>query len=192
LRGDIRERLALLMHSYDAPEPTAEETDAPLLRFPTPTVERLEFAARERDPRRFARELQHAFGISSRIASEVAHDDSGEALLVVAKATAMPSEVLLRVLLLLNPKIGESVQTVFRLYRLYDAIDSTLALRVVASWREDSSARPRAQFQSFLSDETPSRARIWDNFRTASQSRTEQPAARSLTPGAPSKSHGTT
>ena len=98
-------------------------------------IARLEAAALQRNQREFARELQHALGISRQASLRIAEDDSGEPILVVARALEMPSAVLLRILLFINPLIGESVGRVFALFRLYQRVSPEAAAYLLAGWR---------------------------------------------------------
>ena len=66
-----------------------------------------------------------------------ADDRSGETIVVVAKALAMPSEILQRILLLLNPAIGQSVQRVYDLAQLHEEMTQEAALRLLAIWQEN-------------------------------------------------------
>jgi hypothetical protein len=107
-------------------------------------VKKLELAALERQSREFAVLLEQALGISTAFARRIAEDMTGEPLLVAARVLDMPSDVLLRVLLFLNPVIGESVETVFSLVRFYDRLSTGAAQRVIASMRATES-KPRHQ-----------------------------------------------
>jgi len=57
-------------------------------------------------------------------------------LIVAAKALGMKAAVLQRVLLVLNPVIGQSVQRVYDLAQLFDDITPEAADRMVAIWRD--------------------------------------------------------
>jgi hypothetical protein len=187
LRADPISRQELLLQ-LEEDEPTAEPA---WFRVRKRMIDRLEAAAQEHEPREFARELQQSFGLSSRIAGEIVYDDFGEPLLVVGRAAGMDADVLLRILLLLNPAIGESVERVFSLYRLYQQIGLAAATPIMTSWREESRARPKARYQSVHApDEASGRSGAWDGFRTATESQREQPARPAAE--APAKRHGTT
>jgi hypothetical protein len=109
-------------------------------------VRRLELAALQRNDRAFARELQLALLLPRETALRIAHDPSGEPLVVVALAVAMPVVVLQRVLLFLNPAIGESVERVFALSRLYEQLSARAAMPIVASWRNTTARRGAARY----------------------------------------------
>lgn len=140
LRATGRERREMLraLAADDTPEasPIAPESEECLAR--------LECAALELRPRDFAADLQLALGLSQRIALQIVQDDDGEPLLVAAKALGMHIDRLLRILLFLNPTIGQSVERVFSLYRFYEEIGVGAAEAIVASWREGASARSAA------------------------------------------------
>jgi len=101
-------------------------------------IRRLESAALQRNPGEFARMLERGLGISRSIAERVTRDDSGEPLLVAAKALGMPAPVVQRVLMFLNPSIGQSVRRVFELSQLYEDMQPTAAERMVTIWKETS------------------------------------------------------
>lgn len=129
-------------------------------------IRRLETAALQRNPGEFARMLERALGIGMAIADRVTRDNSGEPLLVAAKALGMPSSVFQRILMFLNPAIGRSVERVFELSRLYDEIQPGAAERMVSIWRESAAWR------------RPSHAPVyWDDARRAAR-----------TPATPSRS----
>jgi hypothetical protein len=191
LRLASAERQAMLLH-LDETETLAREPS--WFRSRPRMVERLEAAAQEHDPREFARELQQSFGLSTRIAGAIVHDDGGEPLVVVARASGMQDDALLRVLLLLNPAIGESVERVFSLYRLYPRIGLAAVAPIMASWREESRARPTARYQPLHApEEAAGRTGAWDSFRTATESQRERGATRPVAGAAPAaRRQGTT
>lgn len=130
--ADQAERTAILFE-LEEEVPPAPPT-APLADREA-AIERLEAAALQRNQREFARELQHVLGISRQASLRIAEDDSGEPILVAARALEMPSAVLLRVLLFINPVIGESVERVFSLFRLYQRVTPEAAAYLLAGWR---------------------------------------------------------
>jgi hypothetical protein len=112
---------------------------------PTPAneiVRRLETAALAHNVDAFTREIELAFGIASRLARRIVSDEWGEPIVVVAKALRAPRAVLERILLFVNPRIGQSVQRVYELATRYDEISTPAALRLVAIWQ---TAEPREQ-----------------------------------------------
>jgi hypothetical protein len=80
--------------------------------------------------------LERALGISHTLAERVARDHSGEPIVVAAKALGMKAAVLQRILLFLNPVIGQSVERVHDLARFFDDLRPQAADRMVAIWRK--------------------------------------------------------
>jgi len=99
-------------------------------------IRRLETAALRRNPGEFSRMLERALGISRGLAERIARDPSGEPVVVSARALGMTAAVLHRVLLFLNPAIGQSVERVYDLARLYDDLAPGAAERMLAIWRQ--------------------------------------------------------
>jgi uncharacterized protein (DUF2336 family) len=98
-------------------------------------IRRLETAALQRNTGEFSRMLERALGISHGLAKRIAGDHSGEPIVVAAKALGMKAAVLQRILLFLNPAIGQSVERVHDLARLFDELMPAAAERMVAIWR---------------------------------------------------------
>ena len=101
-------------------------------------IQRLENAALQRNPGEFARMLERALGIGHALAERIARDPSGEPIVVAARALGMSAAVLHRVLLFLNPAIGQSVERVYDLARLYDDLTSAAAEHMLTIWRQAS------------------------------------------------------
>ena len=107
----------------------------------------LETAALGHNIEVFARELERMLAISRAQARRLIDDDSGEPIVVAAMALRMPAAVLQRILLCLNPQIGQSVQRVYELALLHEEIEPRSALRLIAIWQAshpaaDSAAEP--------------------------------------------------
>jgi len=66
-----------------------------------------------------------------------------QTMLIAAKALAMPSVALQRILIFLNPVIGESVQRVFDLASLYERVSADAAHKIIASLRGREPVRTR-------------------------------------------------
>jgi hypothetical protein len=138
--ADSAERQQILMNlDYAAP---ASPRVTPIRS--SEIVRRLETAALAHNVAAFTREVEFAFGISNRLARRIACDDLGEPIVVVAKALRAPRPVVERILLFVNPRIGQSVQQVYELANRYDEISTEAALRLVAIWQH---ADPRPQDQ---------------------------------------------
>ena len=99
-------------------------------------IRRLETAALRRNPGEFSRMLERALGISRGLAERIARDPSGEPVVVAARALGMTAAVLHRILLFLNPAIGQSVERVYDLARLYDELAPAAAERMLTIWRQ--------------------------------------------------------
>jgi uncharacterized protein (DUF2336 family) len=105
-------------------------------------VWRLEWAALKRQTDAVARELERALGISARMARRIVADESGEPVVIAAKAIGLPADVLQRMLLFMNPRIGHSVDRVYQLASLYTELSGEAARRLVAIWRDADPVRP--------------------------------------------------
>jgi hypothetical protein len=99
------------------------------------SLARLEAAALQRNPVEFARTLRVALGIAPALAERIVQDATGEPLVVAAKALGMPAAMLQRILLFLNPVIGQSVGRVYGLAALFDEMTVESAEQMVAIWR---------------------------------------------------------
>jgi uncharacterized protein (DUF2336 family) len=100
------------------------------------TLHRLENAALQHNPGEFARVLERALGIDHALAERIARDENGEPIVIAARALGMNASMLQRVLLFLNPVIGQSVERVYDLARLYDDLTPAAAERMLAIWRQ--------------------------------------------------------
>jgi len=136
-------RLILLNLSY-APLAPAEPVAPAIAREST---HRLEAAALGRNSELFARELARIFAISRAQARRLYEDELGEPIVVAAVALGMPTTMLQRILLCLNPTISQSVQRVYELALLRQEIEPGAALRLVAIWQASHPAEksPAAQ-----------------------------------------------
>lgn len=129
-----RRILLMSLGNADAPRSPAK---------PHELVGALETAALARNRNEFAALLERALGIAREKAERIVIDPSGEPILIAAKALGMPSVVLQRVLMFIDPAIGESIQRVFDLAGLYERISAEAALKIVASLRGEQAVRPR-------------------------------------------------
>lgn len=108
--------------------------------MPGDVAERLEQAAFKRDTASFARLVEASLGVSRDLALRVAADDSGEPVVIAARALGIKPAVLQRILLFLNPAIGRSVERVFDLAVLHDEISLSAACHMIRLWRQDEPA----------------------------------------------------
>jgi uncharacterized protein (DUF2336 family) len=140
---------------------------------PNETIRALESAALSRNRAKFTSLLAQALRLTHEKAEQIVNDASGEPLLVAAKAVGMPSIVLQRVLMFIDPAIGESVQRVFELAALYERIHAQAALRIIGSLRGDEVVRPRrpAHRPMYYDDEASRSRRGGFARRTADSAR---------------------
>ncbi len=122
-------------------------------------IETLEMAAFAADIENFTLELGETLILPARVAAQVVNDPGGEPLACAMKALDMPGAVFQRVLLFLNPEFGSSVNTVYRLSRLYDRLSERSALIMLAAWRGSTMAVTRAKYRPTLYDDERHRAR---------------------------------
>jgi uncharacterized protein (DUF2336 family) len=128
----------------------------PTRRRPVPSegelVRRLERAALRRNPSEFSRILARALNISQGLAERISFDSSGEPVIVVAKVLGMKTEVVQRILLLLNPAVGRSVMRIFELCQLYGELSSAAAEHMLTIWQAKP-VRPRAEYETVYWDD---------------------------------------
>jgi len=99
-------------------------------------IARLESAALQHNEGEFCRTLERTLGVGRALAERITRDPSGEPIVVAAKALGLKAAVLQRILLFLNPQIGQSVERVYDLARLYDELSPASAERMLAIWRQ--------------------------------------------------------
>jgi uncharacterized protein DUF2336 len=134
----VERRMILTNLDYAAAAPVQLSTGG------SGTISRLETAALQHNPDAVVRELTRALGIGHRLARRIVEDELGHPLIVAAKALRFPDDVLQRMLLFINPQIGQSVQRVFELASIYQAMPQNAALRLVAIWRLADAADGRS------------------------------------------------
>ena len=156
VRAGASERASILHNLHDTPLRASARIPAARAARAIETLEMAAFAA---DIENFTLELGEALILPSRVAAQVVNDPGGEPLACAAKALDMPSAVFQRVLLFLNPEFGSSVNSVYRLSRLYDSLSERSALIMLAAWRGSTMAVTRAKHQPTLYDDERHRAR---------------------------------
>jgi hypothetical protein len=156
VRAGASERALILHNLHDTPLRASARIPAARAARAIETLEMAAFAA---DIENFALELGESLILPSRVAAQVVNDPGGEPLACAAKALDMPSAVFQRVLLFLNPEFGCSVNTVYRLSRLYDRLSERSALIMLDAWRGSTMAVTRAKYQPTLYDDERHRAR---------------------------------
>jgi len=137
------------------------------------TVQRLETAALRHDGSAFARAITGALGLDPALARRIVEDETGEPLLIVGRVLRMPAAVLQRVLLFLNPAVGQSVQRVYDLAALYERISVPAARHLLAILRDAAPAPARPAHHAALYQ-----AALWDDIaRIAHAEPRSRPAA---------------
>jgi len=139
--ANAEERRLILLNLQYAPLAPATPVAAGIARE---SIHRLEASALGRNSEVFARELERTLIISRAQARRLIDDESGEPIVVVAAALGMQSTVLQRILLCLNPAIGQSVQRVHELALLQEEIKPEAALRLVAIWQASHQANKKS------------------------------------------------
>lgn len=136
------ERRAILLNLHHARAPRA-----PRGRLPDATaiVSRIETAVLQRNFEETVWQLERALEIGRATARRIVQDESGEPFLVAAKVIGIPTHVLHRILLFLNPVIGRSVQRVYDLAALYDEMSPMSAEWLLAIWRDSEMMGLRTQ-----------------------------------------------
>jgi Uncharacterised protein conserved in bacteria (DUF2336) len=155
-RASASERAMILHNLQDTPLRASARIPAARARRAVETLEMAAFAA---DVENFTLEVGETLILPARVAAEVVNDPGGEPLACAARALDMPSPVFQRVLLFLNPEFGSSVNTVYRLSRLYDRLSERSALVMLAAWRGSTMAVSRAKYKPALYDDERHRAR---------------------------------
>jgi hypothetical protein len=120
----------MILTNLDAGDQPAERPAAA-----AETCKRLEAAVLDGNVDEFIRILEGALLLPRNVAEKIVSDPLGEPVVIAAKALGMPADALQRILLLLNPAIGHSVQRVYELAALYDEISAATADSMIAIWR---------------------------------------------------------
>jgi len=141
---------------------------------------RFESSALQHKTEAVLRELERALGISRQTALRIVEDDSGEPIVAAAKAMELPADVLQRILLFMNPRVGQSVDRVYELAGLYADITVDAALRLIGIWRNADPPDMRTAKHAALWQDAVEQARtaLSDITRRAPAPRRESPAVR--------------
>jgi hypothetical protein len=116
-------------------------------------IRRLETAALQHNTGEFGRILARALGIGTALADRVARDPSGEPIVISARALGMTAAVLQRILMFLNPAIGQSVDRVHSLSRLFEDMAPEVAERMLSIWRKAATPAKPAHEPGLYDDE---------------------------------------
>ena len=153
------------------------DTEAPQSVLPLETIRALEAAALGRDRGGFTTLIESALSLTRTQAERFVQDDSGEPLLVAAKALAMPPVVLQRVLMFIDPAIGESVARVFDLAAFYERMSADAAHKIIDSvrGREPVRARKPQHRPMYYDDESGRSRRATATRRVGTATETQAP-----------------
>ena len=133
------EERRLILISLDA---TSDANARRAMPAESELMRRLENAALKRNAGEFSRVLERALTISRELAERITRDQSGEPVVVAAKALGIPAEVLQRILLFINPAAGQSAQRLYELARLFDDLKPATAERMLAIWGKGARRNP--------------------------------------------------
>jgi hypothetical protein len=121
------------------------------------TCRRLEAAALARDAGEVSRLLERTLSVPPDIARRIVEDPLGEPIVVAARALGMDRAALQRILLVMNPEIGHSVDKVYGLTALFDEMTPEAADAMVDIWRDGAAKRTPPSYRAALwNDEAPS------------------------------------
>jgi hypothetical protein len=172
----LERRLILLSLEF---LPTAAPT-LPLM-MQQADIWRFESAALQHKTEAVLRELERALGISRRTALRIVEDDRGEPIVAAAKAMELPADMLKRILLFMNPRVGQSVDRVYELAGLYADITVGAARRLIGIWRDADPPDMRTAKHAALWQDAVEQARtaLSDITRRLPTPRRDSPAAHS-------------
>lgn len=139
------------------------------------TVAQLEAAALQRNSEAFSRTLERLLGIERKLSERIVQDATGEAVVVVAKGLGMKAAVLQRILLFLNPAIGQSIERVYDLARLFDELSPRAAGHMLSMWCKPALRRKSAHEPVLYDDERRGARAMTTPGRHAARSRAEVP-----------------
>ena len=154
--ADAYERRLILtnLEQADPSQPPRAALHAP------ETCRRLEAAALSGKIGEFAAMLEGTLLLPAGVATRITEDPSGEPILIAVKALGMPSEMLQRILLFINPAIGHSVPRIYELAALYHEISVETAESMLAIWRGRAPAPTARNYQPALHPDEPRPARV--------------------------------
>ena len=113
--------------------------------------ERLDAAALQGRIGEFIREFERLLDLPRSLCERIVNDPSGEPIVVAAMAVHMPIAVLQRILLLVNPAMGHSVERVFDLTNLAYDLERAAAIRLLSRGATRHGAtRPRRRRRPLL------------------------------------------
>jgi uncharacterized protein (DUF2336 family) len=133
----------------------------------------LESSVLQRRTETVVRDLAQALGISRSQARRIVTDHFGEPIVVAAKSLTVPADVLQRMLLFLNPSVGQSVGRVYQLAELYHEISVNAARKMTGIWRAAEEGEPKP-----VSHDTMAWRAVAENARRALSEVSRRPELR--------------
>jgi hypothetical protein len=166
------ERRLILTHLDLAAGPEAP----PLPPVTRDRLHEIETAVFQRKNIEVVRLLERTLAIGHETAGHIVRDGSGEPMVIAARALGMNAAMLQRILLFLNPAIGQSVRRVYDLANLFDELSPATAGRMLAIWRGTVSRAKPAHAPVLHDDETRgARARATPATQRAARPREDAP-----------------
>jgi hypothetical protein len=148
-----RDLLAVIAKACEGPSPMPAHEVAPA------DCERLDAAALNGRIGELIREFERALDLPRGLCERILNDPTGEPIVVAAMAARIPIAVLQRILLLVNPAVGHSVERVFDLTNLFYELDRGAAVRLMSLWRDkarnDESRSPPSPIRVATETERP-------------------------------------
>ncbi len=135
LGGTSTQRETLIAELVLRPLPVATGTPADPNRA-------VELSALSRRNGALGSALANVLGLAPETAARIAADESGEPLIVVARALDLGREAAARILLFAHEAVGTSVARVYDLTALYDVLPRQAALAILGSWHAAAAALP--------------------------------------------------
>jgi hypothetical protein len=133
----------------------ASKTARRVMPVASELIRRLESAALNRNSGEFSRVLERALGVDRDLAEKITGDEHGESVVVAARAIGMKLEVLQRILLFLNPVIGQSAQRIYKLTHLFEELSTQSAEYMLTIW-QTTARRRSVHAPVYWNDERPS------------------------------------
>jgi hypothetical protein len=122
--------------------------------------------------------MESALSLPHAVVEKIVADNSGEPIVIAAKALGMPRASLQRILLLLNPAVGHSVERVYELSALYEEISDATAESMIDIWRGRAPRRPAAHQPALYDDEKRPARTVATPARHQTHRRSDAVAAR--------------
>ena len=143
----------------------------------------LEVAALSRRPHALAEAVGRAFGLDAELARRIASDPGGEPLVACARALDLGPQATTRILLFSHEAIGTSVERIYALAALYEAMPRTAAVTILRSWQAagQETVTRTARHQPVYAADSADRVGARQAASTAARAAPRAPSARPAT-----------